>query len=168
MYDPFFSIGASMLTGASILFVPICLAVLTLYGRFRAFRAMGMDGWKGAVPWYCWYALGKRIGGDMTALGLILAIVEAVSIFVPVLWLVSAVLQFILLSQPGKDGGFAPGLTVGCILLPSVFWFSAARRFGDDKVSVAPYAPLTVILILMPAFLFYSFYMSTLDMAWAR
>lgn len=112
--------------------VPILFTVLTLVGRYKAFKAIGIDGWRGAVPCYAWYALGEGLG-DSKGLGLAVAILSGVQLIIPFVWIALVICQFILLRRPGKEGGLSTGLTIGVILLPFIFWFVVAGKYKTEE-----------------------------------
>lgn len=126
--------SASTIVGLSalVVIVPILLFALTLVGRYRAFKAIGFEGWRGAVPCYAWYALGEGMG-DSKGLGLACAILSGAQLLFPLVWIALVICEFVLIYRPGKDDGLSVGLTLGIILLPFVFWFVVAGRYGQSR-----------------------------------
>lgn len=117
---------------ALALLLSIVAPILTLVGRYRAFKSAGLGGWRGAIPLYSWYVIGATRGGLPWVLAGILAGLSyaygwAASDLHFEFFILALILQFLLLKCPTRAGGLSTGKSIGVVLLPFAFWFVVAR-----------------------------------------
>lgn len=130
-------IGIAYTYGFSWLFLLIVFllfAVMPLYGQWQTAKALGIEGWKGIIPYYNWLAFQNACDPAKRNLGLACALVSLLEALTTstdangnttgsFFGLAALVLQILVLRNLCDHFGKSHWYVLGILLVPCIFWW---------------------------------------------